>query len=260
MRTLTAILLFLLLLPCSPHAADKVVVIATGEWAPFTGRELPHNGFVNHLVKEAYAREGYTVRFEFFPWKRVSALVKHGEVDAGSYWYKNQNQAPFSTFSDPVSIEKVMLFHLKGKPIGKWNELTDLRNYRIGIMNGITYTDELKSLYQMGALKVFPSNTNEENIEKLIRGRIDIFPSALEMTKETLMRYFTPAERAVITYNAKPLMVAKGHVTFPKKSPRSEELRKALNAGLKKLRADGTYRRLEKKLQNGGYSVFATTQ
>jgi len=255
MKTLITLLLFLLLIPFNATSADRDVIISTGEWAPWTGRELPNNGFINHVVKEAFAREGYEVRFEYYPWPRSNDLIKHGNVDASSYWYKNEDREDFAIFSDAISTEDVVFFHLKGKTPQEWHNLEDLRSYRIGAVKGITYVDELWEKGRAGTLRLFPSNTHKDNFNKLIRDRIDIFPSARRMGLEILTTNFPPQEQAVISHTSQKLSSHDGFLVFPKNASRSEELRKAFNTGLRKLREDGTYAKYLQAMDEGFYSA-----
>jgi len=255
MRRLTTLLLFLLLIPSSLLANDQNIVIASGEWPPWTGRELPHNGFINHIVKEAFAREGRTVRFEFYPWPRTNQLVKYGEVDASSYWYNNENRHEYVFFSDIVSIEDTVFFHLKGKNMPPWKELSDLKRHRIGVVNGITYEDELMELSKKGILQLYQSNTEKENFNKLIRNRVDIFPAPRRMGQSILETQFSPEERNVIDYSPQKLASYEGYIVFPMNKPNSEALRDAFNAGLRKIKEDGTYDKLMHDMDEGRYSA-----
>ncbi|QJB55478.1 transporter substrate-binding domain-containing protein [Pseudodesulfovibrio sp. zrk46] len=254
MKTFLSILV-LLLLPGLVSAMDREIVVASGEWPPWTGKALPHYGFINHVVEEAFAREGYTVTFEFYPWTRNIHLLEHGEIDAASYWYMNKRRQEFALYSAPLSEEEVVFFHLKGKKLPDWQDLSELMGYRIGMVHGIPYLDQLWELKSAGVLHLFFSNTEKENFQKLLRRRIDIFPSARRMGEEVLKNEFPPKERDVITYTPKALITHKGYILFPKNRPESEQLRKAFNTGLKKLRADGTYHRLFKAMDRGAYAL-----
>ena len=48
--------------------ADETISIATLEYAPWTGKDLKNNGFVNHVISEAFQRKAYTVKYAYLPW------------------------------------------------------------------------------------------------------------------------------------------------------------------------------------------------
>lgn len=56
----------------SPGQPDQTITIATGEWAPWTGRDLPYNGFVCRVVEDVFNRAGYEVDFAFSPGGRTT--------------------------------------------------------------------------------------------------------------------------------------------------------------------------------------------
>lgn len=48
-------------------AAAEDVRLTNGEWAPYLGATLPHQGVASRIVAEAFALEGVTVHWEFYP-------------------------------------------------------------------------------------------------------------------------------------------------------------------------------------------------
>lgn len=50
----------------SPNAEDKLVRIASGEWPPFIGSDLPNYGFVGEIITQAFTKQGYQVEFQFY--------------------------------------------------------------------------------------------------------------------------------------------------------------------------------------------------
>ena len=51
-------------------SAEEIISIATQEYSPWAGKNLKFNGFVNHVVSEAFRRKGYSVKFTYLPFKR----------------------------------------------------------------------------------------------------------------------------------------------------------------------------------------------
>ncbi len=253
MRTfIFALLLFLMLTsPCI--AQGKTISISSSDWAPWTGKNLPHGGFVNHVVVEAFKRAGYTATVSFYPWPRAYELAVHGEVEASSFWYKNKARQEECFYSDPINKEEVVFFHLRGKLFPKWNDLMDLKNMSFAVNTGVTYTDEFWALSHRGFLKFHKSNTHEENFAKLLLGRVDAFPASKIMGLAVLKEHFTTEEQRHVVCAEKPLTVCNGYLIFGKETPESPKLVEAFNKGLKKLRKEGTYESLYQDLLNGEY-------
>ena len=130
-------------IPIPLHSwAQNVISISTGEYPPWTSKDLKYDGFVNHVITESFKREGYIVQYKYYPWKRNYIQAKKGKFHATSYWYYSKEREKNFYYSDPVSIEKIVFFHLKLNPMKDWGTLNDLKSYRIGATREYTYTKE----------------------------------------------------------------------------------------------------------------------
>ncbi len=79
---LRLILLLALICPWPPARAEEPLSLATLEWAPYVGKDLPDRGFATEIVTEVLGRSGYGVDITFMPWVRVLRRVARGEADA----------------------------------------------------------------------------------------------------------------------------------------------------------------------------------
>jgi len=63
-------LIFTSLLLTGIGAQAQEITLANGEWAPYMSKNLKQAGYMSHIVTEAFAEEGITVKYVFLPWKR----------------------------------------------------------------------------------------------------------------------------------------------------------------------------------------------
>jgi len=248
------IIVFISLCVSSQINALETVTIATGEYPPFASKSLKHDGFCSQVVKEAFARSGYNVAFNFLPWKRALESTKILKYDATSFWFITEDKQKIFHYSDAMSDEKVVLFHLKTKPLPDWKTLADLSKFRIGATRGYSYTDEFWQAGKDGIIKIEEASNDKTNFKKLIKERIDIFPSGIVVGYAILNKSFDPAMVSKLTYHPKILRVSTSHVLFPKNAPKSLKLLKAFNDGLAKLKAEGLYEKYEDNLLEGKYN------
>lgn len=248
-----AILMFAPLLPGQEQAARKTISVATGEWAPWTGEDLPHSGFVCRVVEDVFNRAGYEVIFAFYPWQRAYSMVAHGRVDASAYWYESEKRKADCYYSDPLTREEIVFFHLKTKPMKDWESLSDLEGYRIGASRGNTYTDRFWKLGEQGVLAIELADSDLANFKKLLAGRIDLFPSAKRRGYTLLAIHFSDDAVAALGHHEKPLAEQTGHILFPRAKKDSLRLLQVFNEYLSRLRADGTYRRYIEALEYDAY-------
>lgn len=234
--------------------AEETITIATLEYAPWTGKNLKSNGFVNHVISEAFQRKGYTVKYTYLPWARGVAETKNGNYSALSYVYWSKDREKEFLLSDPISEEKIVFFHLKSNPMNDWKTLEDLKHYKIGATRGYTYTKEFWLAAKTKRLIVEATHSDLQNFKKLLAGRIDIFPSGLVNGASILRKEFNASQSQLLTSHPKPLSETTGHLAFAKSRKNSENLLQIFNQGLAELRQSGLYDRYRNNLLAGKYS------
>jgi polar amino acid transport system substrate-binding protein len=241
------------LIVCSASAAE-IITIATLDYAPWTGKNLKNNGFVNHVITEAFQRKGYTVKFTYLPWKRAVTEAKSGQYSALSYVYWSKLRDKEFYLSAPISEEKIVFFHLKSNPIKDWKTLEDLKNYKFGATRGYTYTKEFWDAANSKRLMVDVTNSDIQNFKKLLSGRIDIFPSGLVNGKSLLQKRFDAGKSHLLSIHSKPLSKTTGHLAFIKSKKNSESLLRIFNQGLAQLKKEGLFNKFRDDLLAGKYS------
>jgi len=235
-------------------SAGELIRITTGEFPPWTSESLKHGGFTNHVISEAFKLEGYEVEFTFYPWKRAFEAAKDGaEYDATSYWYPSDQRKEHFLYSDPIQTDAIVFFHLKDNPLSDWETLDDLQGKRIGATAGFTYTEEFWEAARSERLDIEVAETEELNFRKLLRGRIDLFPSDPLVGQKLLQEFFGTKAVEEVTYHSKPMFGATGHLLFSKKATNAPEVLAAFNRGLQQLRESGRYSLFQADLVAGRY-------
>ncbi len=234
--------------------ADSVLHIATGEYPPWTGKELKQGGFVNHVITEVFRRQGYQVRFSYLPWKRSYENAKQGQFDAASYWHESPVRKQDFLYSEPLSSEKLVFFHLKSKNIPNWQNLADLKNYSIGATRGYTYTQDFWNAADSKLINVQVVTSDLQNLRKLLKGRIDLFPTSMVNGYNLIYSEFDPSTAQLFTFHPKLIAETRGHLLFPKDLTRSPELLQIFNRGLAKFKRSKLYTTLVQDLLSGAYN------
>ncbi|MBW7567232.1 transporter substrate-binding domain-containing protein [Chromobacterium subtsugae] len=227
------------------------LLVSTGEYAPWSGARLPGQGFVNRVVREAFAREGVAVRFQYLPWARALEALRNGSVEASSFWFDDPDKAREFLYSAPLSEHRELLFHRKDLAVPAWARLQDLHGLRFGATRGYSYTAEFRQLAKQGAIEVEEADDDKTNLLKLLAGRIELFPID-EFTGWQLLasNAFPRGAHDLVTAEPRPFSIQYGHLLMLR-SARNEQLMGRFNAGLAKLRADGTLERFRLDLYRG---------
>ena len=240
-------LIFTSLLLTGIGAQAQEITLANGEWAPYMSKNLKQAGYMSHIVTEAFAEEGITVKYVFLPWKRGYEDAKDGKFAGSLIWGYNDDRAKDFLYTDPVAELGTSLFHQKGKNID-WSKPEDLAKYKIGGVVGYAYG--IEELEKQGVVKVDRIGKDVGNYKKLAAGRLDIVLEDTEVGHSTLAKLGMTDK---ITAHPKTLKNRKYSVIISKKTPNGQALVDAFNNGLKKLIADGRYQKYLEASRRGEY-------
>lgn len=247
-----AVLLILAAVNADSAEPPTLVKISTGEYAPYTSQQATHGGFVNRVIRAAFAKQKMEVEFVYFPWKRALEEAAMGNFQASSFWFFDKERAVDFYYSDIISQHRELLFHLKSKSIPDWQSLEDLKAFTFGATLGYTYTKPFWDAAKEGKIQVQETRSDDINFKKLLAGRIDLFPME-EITGWQLVKKKYPVGADVLTTHPKPLSSSTGHLVFSKAIPGNEALLTQFNEGLKALKDSGEYDRFMSEFFEGIY-------
>ncbi|WP_165773541.1 substrate-binding periplasmic protein [Zooshikella ganghwensis] len=237
----------------STKADNTTILIATGEYPPWTSHKIKKNGFVNHVISEAFMRKGYKVYYIYLPWARSYTDTENGKYAALSYWACTEKVQPTFYCSDYMHKEAYVFFHEKTFPFPTWETLSDLTGLRIGATRSYTYTKEFWDAYESGSLNIVINNDDNINFNMLVQSRLDTIVVSTITGLMILNKRFPPKVIQNITFNSRPLVENTAHLLFPKKNKSSLDLLKIFNTGLTEIKQDGIYDKYMDDLIMGGY-------
>ncbi|HBX55051.1 substrate-binding periplasmic protein [Pseudomonas sp. UBA2684] len=232
-----ALLLLFSLLFTNLAVADELR-LTNGEWPPYLGAQLPHQGVASRIVAEAFALEGIAVSWEFHPWARSLQLAEKGQRAGSAVWLHSTEREQQFFISDPVIESGYYLFHRKGEDFD-WHSVDDLHDLRIAGTRGYDYGAAFQQAEAAGALQVRRITSDELGFRQLLAGRIDVFPMDKVVGFDMLHQHFSAAERAQLSFHPKPLRSDSLHLLLSREVAGNAELIDRFNRGLRQLRASG---------------------
>lgn len=232
------VLLCICLLVGAAQALAEDIRLTNGEWPPYLGQALPHQGIASRIVAEAFALEGVNVQWDFYPWARSMMLAQRGQRAGTAVWLRSEQRDKDFYVSDPVVDSGYYLFHRKDVPFD-WQQMHDLKGLRIGGANDFDYGPAFQQAEADGTLTVSRQTHEELALRQLLAGRIDVLPMDKTVAFDMLHQHFSAAERAQLTFHPKPLRSDTLHLMLSRAVPGNSELIKRFNAGLKQLRDSG---------------------
>jgi len=232
------------LTPISPTISsdEHIIRLATLDWPPYVGEVLPQYGFTTAIVSEAFKRAGYEVKVDFMPWTRVLQETEAGNYDAAYPEYYSEERVKTFFLSDPLASGPLGFYKRKADNI-TYTKLDDLKPYRIGVVLGYINTPEFDAA---DYLKKEATNSDEQNLRKLLLGRIDLVVID-KFVAQYLIKTSIPEAVGTLEFMEPPLLEQSLYVIFSRQVAGSEQKLQAFNAALKTMREDGTLERILKE-------------
>ncbi len=218
--------------------AEQSVQLATINWEPYTGENLPNHGFFSEIVTEAFSRTGCRVEFKYFPWSRALLYAKKGVVHGLMVAYWKRDRVEFLNYSDVVWKVKEEFIALRETPIVFDGALNSLKGRTIGALRGSAQAEELKA----AGLQIDEISDQVLNIKKLLKKRIDIILIPSRILLFHLDRIDPTFDTARIKILKPEYKIFDMYVVFSKQIPGYEQLTADFNMGLDQIKNDGTYR------------------
>lgn len=133
-----------------PAKTSKPIKIVSGEWAPFTGENLKHNGIATLIVSSVMEQMGYTPSYEFIPWplaqSRAESSQRNDHIRAIYPYIKTAEREKRFYFSEGiVDIAFGVFYHRGNNPEGL--NITNhqaLSAHRILAFEGYEYGAEIE--------------------------------------------------------------------------------------------------------------------
>lgn len=236
-------------------AEETITIASNGDASPGWSEYSKYYGFIPHIVKEAFKVKGIQVEMIWFhSWKRAFEQAKKKEVDSTCCWFFVAERTKDFYYSDPVSEEAQVFFHLKSFKFD-WNAVDDLKGIQIGGNTGFHYGDELEEAEKAGKIEMDRTRNYDQNLKKLLAGRIQIYPAATITAYDHLRNLFPQETVDLFTYHPKPLLQKQLHLLISKKMEKNKAMRMLFlfNLGLQRLKENGTYDKIIKDAEMGAY-------
>lgn len=246
-------MIVLLGIAATAFAEDVSVRITNGEWPPFLSENLMHYGVASRIVTEAFAAEGIAVEYGFFPWKRALLLAQKGKWDGSAVWSFTEDRKQHFYYSDPVIETKWVFFHLRSTKFD-WKTIEDLKGLRIGATLEYDYEKAFEDAEKAGTINVQRVPKDEQNFEKLVRARIDIFPQELNVGYAMLNKLFTKKEVRQFTHHPRPIKDSPLHLVLSREIERNKTILARFNSGLRQLEESGKADQYLMESRSGDYN------
>jgi polar amino acid transport system substrate-binding protein len=167
---------FLLFLTCIQIFSNELntkqtVSLVSLNWSPYAAKNLKDQGFTTEILRKIFKNAGYNVKFTFVPWNRALVFCKLGKYDAVFNAYTSKEREEIYAVSDPYLDTELVLCVKKDFPLNSFNNLQELKKYKIGIVKGYVNSPEFDAC---NFLHKEPARNDEINLRKLLADKVQI--------------------------------------------------------------------------------------
>ncbi|MCX4027485.1 transporter substrate-binding domain-containing protein [Endozoicomonas sp. SM1973] len=237
------ILSLLLFSPYLVVAEDQPTIIATGDWAPFTGKSLLNGGMLVEVVEAALKQTKHRYKIDYLPWKRAYKSLIEGNIAASFPWMLTEERQKLFSISDSIYKSTERFFVSKNFSID-YKKDQDIKGLRVCLPLGWTQAPIQKFLDKK-TLSLYQPKTEEDCFEAITLKRADLYSvnsiSGWEaIRKAGLKSSDFKILGPVIRENTFVLLASKEYKN-------SAELIKDLNEGLRVIKNKGIYQKIVDK-------------
>lgn len=225
--------------PEQKESSRDKVRITNGEWPPYLSADLPGQGIVSQIVREAFAEVGVAVEYGFFPWQRSYVLAQKGHWDGSVIWLQTKERSEAFLFSDTVIDASMHFFHLRSNPI-QWSNGSDTRKVVAGATMHTAHPI-LEKMQENGKLKIDRAGSYELLFGRLLAERIETVPLDYYVGAHYISTQLLPEDQRRITVEPVGFETRRYGLMLSRAMPRHEAIMERFNRGLEQLRARGRY-------------------
>lgn len=214
-------------------STTKMVHLAYVNYPPYYGAELADGGPLGQIIREAFTLAGYQVTREQLPWARAYQWTLEGNYDAlYSAWYREDREEHFA-YSEALLANEVVLFG-KHESIEQYAKSGSLEGLTVGVVRGYAMPESLDSK----KLALQYVTTDRQNIEKLVKGYIDLTIIDRALARYLLSRYFSEHTRSFSSFDL-PLQREPQYLIFSRESAGFSNKLEDFNRAYRTMQASG---------------------
>lgn len=239
--SLSKILAVALLLFVNLTFAEKMITATSDPYPPYADQNSPNQGLSLEIVREAFKTQDYKVEMKFQPWARALLEVTDNTIDIIPHIWKTEKRLNDFVFSDPFLTQEMKFIKKNGDNF-EFDGLKSLTGKTVGTIRGYSYSEDFSKATNFEKEEV---NTVTQNVGKMMLGRVDLTVDD-EITTKILLKKENPELLGRIVFCKNILSKNDVYIVCGKNNPKAKELISSFNAGLKVIKANGTYDKILK--------------
>lgn len=222
-------------------ALAEEINLVTGEFAPYSGENLPNGGMLTDLVAGIFYQLGYPVSVTYLPWKRGYQQTLSGKFTATFPYSFSAERAEQMLYSAPLRSDYVHLFvHVDAQL--KYAKLADLRGARLCTALGYNLFPQIQEAVTQELVELITVREMDSCVRMMESRRAD----GIFLTEQAGWHLIeqTAGSRGNYRMLQKPIHEVHEYLLVAKDYPGGAEILRRFNQELARRVANGDYQRL----------------
>lgn len=222
-------------------AAAEKLRLRSDYWCPFACEPGPRPGLIMEVLKEILGPQGYEFDYQLINFARAIEEARAGRTE-GVVGAAVSDAPDFVFSKEAIAAVTYEVMTLKTKP---WKYTGKLQK-KIGVINSYTYDDTMNRLIEKkdpNIIVVSGNNAQDQAIQMLNAGRIDGFYESPQVFKENLLRLKMNPD-LYQSAGGPPQAPQLLYMAISPKYPNAQKLAGQIEAGVKKMRQSGQFKKL----------------
>ncbi|BFM15360.1 transporter substrate-binding domain-containing protein [Maricurvus nonylphenolicus] len=230
----------------SVSVANEVKFI-TVNWPPFYASDLPHNGFVAEIAREALRRKGYKMDLSFTPLKRAKHLTRRGEVHAlFGCWNSLENRTHYNMSKAPLANGSGHFLAAKGSDF-QGVRPEELLGKRVGIVRGYTTSKQMQGLFESGKVTRVEVSRIKQLLDLMqVGGRIDLILENVFVAKHVFQQHY-PDKTFGLEVVGEDYIDGGLYICWAESNPEAHKMRVDFDEAIQSMINDGSIDRIESR-------------
>lgn len=230
-------------LAAAEERTHSITLVGEDEWYPYAAyKNGKLQGWAVDIIDAAFSAVNVKVTFKSAPYARCLMLAETGQELACFDSLKDSKLSKLLLFHDePIFKAEIGIYALQNSANSNL-QVSDLRGKQVGVTHGYTYTDEVDTNQSINR-EVAP--TDLSNLRKLLRQRSEyslIYTRVVDYLMNRYPEEFSGKIKQVGSIGQNSL-----YVSFSRQRAESAKYAELLDRGLRKIKKNGTYSKLEQK-------------
>lgn len=229
------IVLVLTMFCFSIHA--NTLKIASGEYVPYSGENIPNQGISTQIVKAVFKELKQDISIEFMPWNRAKLNTLNGVV-AGSYpWILSSERLKDYYFSTPIHQYRVFAFTKKEH---EYKTEKSLKGKIVCVPSGWDVSPYRPIMKKLNMQQASPISI-ESCFKMLAINRVDIIFANELVGFDVVNKIFGKTSPIIGSTRDYLRKVVSLHFIVSRTYPNAKKLITDFNYGLEKIKSNGVF-------------------